>query len=372
MRWLSGPSPSAVTEALRAVVPELSGLPVDIPDLAGRDDPVWQSSSAALGEDFFVKFAWSETAARRVLRQIRVLDVLAREPAVPYLPQVVASGTDPLIMVTRRVRGASLFAVADFIDLDYAGRQMARFLAVLHGEEARQRVEAMTGAVLAWYPLVTTDALRERFGRWVTQEQQRDVVRWCDWADEILAEPTPQVLVHGDLHGDNQVWHGGKLVAILDFENAGAGEPEYDLRAFPGPGMGPGLELLSAVTRHYERIAGRGLSVERIMAWHLHQALGDVLWRSEAGIPLPDGRAPGEWVGDMADRFRSLGGQFAELSLFGHSAQGDCQHVGCPTTVVGDHSRLVSAHRLNRTRTPRTTTAAGWVRTPGSCSGSAS
>ena len=77
--------------------------------------------------------------------------------------------------------------------------------------------------------------------------------------------------------------------------------------------MGPGLELLSAVTRHYERIAGRGLSVERIMAWHLHQALGDVLWRSEAGIPLPDDRAPGEWVAAMAARFRSLGGQFAEL-----------------------------------------------------------
>jgi hypothetical protein len=240
MRWLSGPSPSAVAEALRAVVPELSGLPVDIPDPAGRDDPVWQSSSAALGEDFFVKFAWSQTAARRVLRQIRVLAALAREPAVPYLPPVVASGTDPLILVTRRVRGASLFAVADFINLDDAGRQIARFLAVLHGAEARRRVEAVTGAVPAWYPLVTTSALRQRLGRWVTPEQQREVVRWCDWADEILAEPRPQVLVHGDLHGDNQVWHGGELMAILDFENAGAGEPEYDLRASPGPGMGPG------------------------------------------------------------------------------------------------------------------------------------
>ena len=315
MRWLSGPSPSAVAEALRAIAPELGGLPVDIPDTAGQDDPVWQSSSAALGEDFFVKFAWSETAARRVLQQIRVLEALAREPAVPHLPQVVASATDPLIMVTRRVRGASLFTVADSINLDYAGMQIARFLAVLHGEEARRRVEAVTGAVPAWYPLAATSALRERFGRWVTPEQQREVVRWCDWADEILAEPRPQVLVHGDLHGDNQVWCGGELMAVLDFENAGAGEPEYDLRAFPGPGMGPGLELLSAVTRHYEQIAGRGLSVGRIMAWHLRQALGDVLWRSEAGIPLPDDRAPGEWVADMAARFRSLGGQFAELPI---------------------------------------------------------
>ncbi len=103
-----------------------------------------------------MKFAWSETAARRVLQQIRVLEALAREPAVPYLPQVVANATDPLIMVTRRVRGASLFTVADSINLDYAGMQIARFLAVLHGEEARRRVEAMTGAVPAWYPLVAT------------------------------------------------------------------------------------------------------------------------------------------------------------------------------------------------------------------------
>ena len=324
MRWLSEPSPSAVAEALRAVVPELSGLPIDIPDLTGRDDPVWQSSSAALGEDFVVKFAWSEAAARFVLHQIRVLEALAREPAVPFLPEVIASGTDPLILVTRRVRGSSLFNVVDSINRDYAGMQLARFLAALHGGEARRCVEAVTGAVPAWYPLATTSALRERFGRWVTPEQQREVVRWCDWADEILAESRPRVLVHGDLHGDNQIWDGCELKAILDFENVGAGEPEYELRAFPGPGMGPGLELLTAVMRHYERIAGRELSVERVMAWHIRQALGDALWRSEAGIPLPDHRAPGEWVADIATRFRSLGGLFAELSL---SCRRPCHHL---------------------------------------------
>jgi aminoglycoside phosphotransferase (APT) family kinase protein len=316
MRWLPGPSPSAVAEALRAVAPELSGLPARIPDLSSSDDPVWQMSSAALGEDFVVKFAWSEPAARFVLHQIRVLEALAREPpAVPFLPEVVASGTDPLILVTRRVRGSSLFKVADSINRDHAGTQLARFLAALHGDEARQRVEAVTGAVPAWYPLAATSALRERFGRWVTPEQQREVVRWCGWADEILAEPRPRVLVHGDLHGDNQVWDGGELKAVLDFENAGAGEPEYELRAFPGPGTGPGVELLTAVMRHYERIAGRELSVERVMAWHIRQALGDALWRSEAGIPLPDHRAPGDWVADIAARFRSLGGQFVELSF---------------------------------------------------------
>jgi hypothetical protein len=108
-----------------------------------------------------------------VQHQISVLKALARQPAIPYLPEVVASGTDPLILVTKRVRGSSLFVVVDSIDRDYAGMQLARFLAALHGDEARRRVEAVSGTVPAWYPLATTSALRERFGRWVTPEQQR-------------------------------------------------------------------------------------------------------------------------------------------------------------------------------------------------------
>ncbi|HSZ39388.1 MAG TPA: phosphotransferase [Trebonia sp.] len=308
MNWLREPSPAAVAAALRVVTPELAGLPIAIPELVGRDDPVFQSSSAALGEQYVAKFAWSETAARRVRHQILVLQALAAEPAVPFLPEVVAASTDPLIMVTRRVPGTSLFTVAGSVDPDHAGAQLSRFLATLHGDQARRRAEAAVGGAPAWYPLATTSALRERFGRWVTAAEQRDVARWCDWADSVLAEPGgPQVFIHADFHGDNQVWNGGELRAVLDFENAGLGEPEYDLRTFPGPGMGPGTGLLTAITRHYERLAGRPLSVSRIMAWHARQALGDALWRSEAGLPLPDRRSPSAWVHDLAGRFRLLG-----------------------------------------------------------------
>jgi len=76
--------------------------------------------------------------------------------------------------------------------------------------------------------------------------------------------------------------------AVLDFENAGLAEPEYDLRIFPGPDMGPGVEMLTATMHHYQALTGRALSAERIMAWHVRQALGDALWRTEAGVPLPD------------------------------------------------------------------------------------
>jgi thiamine kinase-like enzyme len=115
------------------------------------------------------------------------------------------------------------------------------------------------------------------------------------------------VLVHADLHGDNQVWDGGELRVVLDFENAGLGEPEFDLRCFPGPGMGPGLSLLTAIMRHYARLADRELSIERLMAWHVRQNLSDALWRSEAGIPLPDRRSPLAWADDIAERLNWAG-----------------------------------------------------------------
>ncbi|MFB6571862.1 phosphotransferase [Streptomyces noursei] len=132
-------------------------------------------------------------------------------------------------------------------------------------------------------------------------------MRWCDWAAAALASPIPVVLVHGDLYGDNQVWDHDELRLVVDFWTVGVAEPEYDLRALPGPGVGPGVELLTAVMHHYGRITGRQLSPERVMAWHLRNVLHDALWRSEAGIPLPDHRTPSEWVKDLAARFTAIG-----------------------------------------------------------------
>ena len=201
----------------------------------------------------------------------------------------------------------SLFEVVDSIDRDRAAEQLASFLAALHHPAARERTEAAVGTLTGvQLPPATTGTLRDRIGTWIRPDQRRAVMRWCDWADAALASPGPDVLVHGDLHGDNQVWDHDELRLIVDFETIGAAEPEYDLRGFPGPDMGPGVELLAALMRHYQQLTGRQLSVDRIMAWHLRHALGDVLWRSELGIPLADHRTPPEWVEDLAARFSAL------------------------------------------------------------------
>ena len=308
MKWLAECSVAALREALRAVAPELSGYPVTVPGPVGKQEPAFHAGSSPLGERFFVKFAWSRPAALRLAREIGVLTALAREPAVPFLPEVVASSIDPLLLITRRVPGTSLFQVAGSIDPDRAGRQLASFVAALHHPAAHQRAEAAVGPLRgAQLPPATTATLRDRLGTWIRPDQYRTVIGWCDWADAALASPGPAVLVHGDLHGDNQVWNRDVLRLVVDFELIGAAEPEYDLRTFPGPGLGPGVELLTALMRHYQRITGRRLSADRVMAWHLRQALGDVVWRSELGIGLGDRRTPAEWVEDLAARFSALG-----------------------------------------------------------------
>jgi aminoglycoside phosphotransferase (APT) family kinase protein len=310
VRWLPDCSPAAIDEALRVAAPGLAGSPIVVPRLVGKDDPVWWSSSAVVADQFVVKFAWSQSAALRVAREARALTALGRhEPEVPFLPEIVVSSTDPVLLVTRLVPGRTLFEVVDSIDRDRAGRQLARFLAALHQPAVLKRVDAALGELPdadrgVQHP-ATTRALRERFGAWVQPDRMRAVGRWCDWADAVLAPPRSTVLVHADLHGDNQVWEGDELRLVVDFETVAAAEPEYDLRALPG--TGPGVELLTATVRHYERITGRGLAVARVMAWHVRTALGDALWRSEEGIPLPDHRTPAAWVDDLSERFSELG-----------------------------------------------------------------
>jgi len=315
MTWLAECSATALRDALRVVAPQLSDYSITIPEpvAAAQVNPLWWSSSAVLdgaapGDRCIAKFAWSRPAAVGLAHEIGTLTALTREPRVPFLPDLVASGTDPLLLVTRFVPGASLFEVVDSIDRDHAGEQLARFLAALHAPASRERVETAIGGLSgAHVPPATTQVLRDRFGTWIRPDQQRTVSRWCDWADAVLASPGPAVLVHGDLHGDNQVWDHGVLRLVVDLESVGAAEPEYDLRTFPGPAMGPGVELLTAVMRYYQQLTGRRLSVDRVLAWHLRNALGDALWRSEAGIHLADHRTPPEWVEDLSARFSAVG-----------------------------------------------------------------
>jgi aminoglycoside phosphotransferase (APT) family kinase protein len=95
------------------------------------------------------------------------------------------------------------------------------------------------------------------------------------------------VILHGDLHGYNLLVRDGRLRCVLDYDAISIGDHHYDLRYLPG--LGSSIGFLVALVDQYERLTGRAVEPAPLLAWHIRTVLGDALWRSEAGVPLPDG-----------------------------------------------------------------------------------
>jgi aminoglycoside phosphotransferase (APT) family kinase protein len=237
-------------------------------------------------------------------------DLRSADPALP-LPEVRCVSRHPVVMVTALVPGDPLtidwVAGAGLKRIGQLGAQLASFLVALHRPATLRRVHESAGSLETPRPQATTEAIRARLGAWLRPDQHSIVAAWCEWADEVLRRPAGQtVFLHGDLHGHNQIWdlEHVRLRAVVDFESAGPGEAEFDLRYLPA--QGPTVDLLTETMSHYDRLSGRALSLERVMAWHLRTVLGDALWRSEASVSLPDGGTPSQWVDALAQRFAAL------------------------------------------------------------------
>lgn len=309
LTWLEEPTMQALRAALRVVVPELAEGMIVPRGLEPRDDPRWCAASAVVDGRFVVKFAWARPAALRICHQAQVLDAMGASAHRVPLPDVVAVSRNPAMLVLRWVPATPFFEVRHLVgsvERDGVARQFATVLAELHDPGMLRAVAQATTALPEPTAHATTDSLRARFGALIRPDQRDRVLAWCDWADRALARQGRTVLVHGDFHGDNHLWDPNtlRLRLVIDLETVGTGEPEFDLRCLPSD---CGIELFTATVAHYENLTGTTLDVDRIMAWHLRTVLGDALWRTEAGIALPDKRTPTQWVDDLAARFAALG-----------------------------------------------------------------
>ncbi|MEU4420176.1 phosphotransferase [Actinoplanes sp. NPDC024001] len=309
LTWLPEPTVAALRAALRTVAPDLADGTVVPRGLEPDDDPQWCAASAVVDGRFVVKFAWARPPALRICHEARLLATLRTAAPWMPLPVVVAASRTPAMLVTRRADAAPFFGVRHRIaaaDRQAVARDLAAVLAGLHDPRLLATVSEALGPLPQPAAHTSTDTLRARFGALIRPGQRDVVSSWCDWADRALAAPGRTVLVHGDFHGDNHLWEGEspRLRLVVDWETAGAGEPEFDLRCLPGD---CGVELFTATVAHYERISGASVDVDRVMAWHLRTVLDDALWRAEAGVALPDRRTPAQWVDDLDARFTALG-----------------------------------------------------------------
>lgn len=309
--WLEDGREASLRSAMAACVPELAGLPIRMNPWHAASDPLWWSSSAVVDDRLIVKFAWSEVRAVRLWREGTVLERLrACEPSLA-LPEVVALSRAPALLVTRRLEGEPLSwdwaSNLGAEEMHEVARHIASFLVRLHGVGPAEVVGDLP--TVAPTAQADTERLRRRFPLLVDGERAAWVLRRCDWVDDVLgpeSTATADVLVHGDLHGYNQLWDraSASLVAVVDFEESGLADRHFDLRYLPSNSADP--QLVLAVMDAYERRSGIRLGIDRVMAWHVLTALGDALWRTEAGVALPGGGTATTYVDRLSTAFAAL------------------------------------------------------------------
>ncbi len=308
LTWLSDGTVDSVRKALTFASPELSAGDIRLLPWIEQSNPLWHGGTAVLDNKLVAKFAWSEAAAERVWHEARILRVLESYPAL-RTPRVVATSFDPALLVTEWVTGHPLtyeqVGRSDRTWLERTACDLAHFLADLHRPEVLAAVIRAVGPMATPVPQASTDTIRERLSPWLRPDQIALVSSWCDWADGALAALRSNVFVHGDLHGHNQVWNERQeLRAVVDFEESGPAEAAFDFRYLPS--QGPTVELFVATCEKYAEFSGGPVDVARVMAWNIRTVLGDALWRSEAGVALPGGGTPAEWVDELGTRLADL------------------------------------------------------------------
>lgn len=308
--WLADGSEAEVRAAFSDAIPEVVIEDLVVLPRHVASNPLWWASSAFVNNELVAKFAWSEIRALRLHREGVVLRRLDQHAPTLRLPELVALHEDPVLLVTRKLEGEPLsWGASSNLEgqrLDAVASHLAEFLTTLH----RVPVEDACAGLADVTPTVQADTarLRARYGWLVDDERARLVEVWCDWIDEVLATSPTDVVVHGDLHGHNQLWdyEHGELVAVLDLEECGPGDRHFDFRYLPGNSATTALVL--AVADQYRSLSGVTLELERIMAWHTLTVLGDALWRTEAGVGvgLPGGGNARSYVDDVQHRLTTL------------------------------------------------------------------
>ena len=239
----------------------------------------------------------------RVDRELRVLPLLRELARSISVPEIVFSSRDPLLFVSRYVPGVPAGSpYADDTTRSTIPVQLAEVLATLHDPMLKDLLKSHGVVMGETQPQAATTTLRARFvGPIIVGPRAKRVLTWCDWIDDIESRTAPETtVVHGDLHPHNMVISedGERLLLVADFENVAVGDPHYDFRY---------LAWFNACREAYQRLSGRQLSVERILAWHILTALGDALWRTELGVPLPGDLTPEDYVDDITRRLGELG-----------------------------------------------------------------
>ncbi len=221
----------------------------------------------------------SSATAHDVLREFRILDAIADTP-VPVARPVVACG-DPDVF------GAP-FYVMERIDGRPVLKSVPSAWAAVpesHGRALEELVDALVAIhAVDWRAVGLADlarggSLSRQLTKWLNQldsyggRELPAARQLADWLDAHRPADQPSALCHGDYKLDNVLFAPSappELLAVVDWEMAGIGDPLVDLAwaliFHPGPEGTLRLGMAREPTFHLDRLPDRRMLIERYAA----------------------------------------------------------------------------------------------------------
>lgn len=173
-------------------------------------------------------------------------------------------------------------------------RQLMRIGAALHGAPTEIAPSGLRGSgadafeiVLRWHEIYTHDCL--------------EPVPALEWGFAWLFANRGRIsdrrgIVHGDFRTGNYMMRGGKIVALLDFEEGHVGDPVQDLahcalRLFRGRTRQPsGLVPIAEMLEMYEEASGWTVPREAFHFWSVFEAVYTAVTQHRAASLFARGR----------------------------------------------------------------------------------
>lgn len=233
---------------------------------------------ALIDTDYAVRFPRNSNAYLRALYEKRILEQLQDIETIA-IPRILNEHAEPPYFVTSFMIGHHLGA-ADIRTFSWErqqefARQVARFAYAMHKSLVLEK-ELPLRKELGLDEMADEEPWPIYFKRIIQDvtfptKKQDQIAKeyYAKWME--LCDVSPTVVVHDDLHTQNMMFDGDRLVGIIDFGDANLGIPEQELRQL----YRVSEEVAQVGLKEYENLSGRHLNIDALKAWCIMKELAD-------------------------------------------------------------------------------------------------